>query len=62
VVENGHVQLKPITIGHDYGATVEVLSGITGSDQLILDPSDSLANGDAVQVASSETRSKGEGQ
>jgi RND family efflux transporter MFP subunit len=62
VVENGHVQLKPITIGHDYGATVEVLSGITAADQVILDPSDSLANGDAVQVASSETRSKGEGQ
>jgi RND family efflux transporter MFP subunit len=62
VVENGHVQLKPITLGHDYGATVEVLSGITAQDQIILDPADSLESGDAVQIASEPSKSKGEGQ
>ena len=63
VVENGRVQLKPITIGHDYGATVEVLSGLTSADQIILDPSDSLETGDAVQLASQPaTKSKGEGE
>jgi RND family efflux transporter MFP subunit len=55
VVENGHVQLKPLKLGHDYGATVEVLSGINADDQIILDPSDSLETGDAVQVASQPT-------
>jgi RND family efflux transporter MFP subunit len=52
VVENGRAQLRPITIGHDYGATVEILSGLAGSDQVILDPSDSLESGDPVQVES----------
>ncbi len=66
VVESGHVQLRPITLGHDYGATVEVISGLSPKDQVILDPSDSLQNGDAVQVAvqpsSAAGQSKGEGQ
>ncbi len=63
VVEKGRVQLRPITIGHDFGATVEVLSGIRSVDQVILDPSDSLESGDAVQLASQQTPAgKGAGQ
>jgi RND family efflux transporter MFP subunit len=50
VVRDGHVVLVPITIGHDYGTTVEVLSGLTPQDAVIVDPSDSLAEGDTVQV------------
>jgi RND family efflux transporter MFP subunit len=63
VVENGRAQLRPITIGHDYGATVEVLSGISAADQVILDPSDSLESGDKVLVAAqAEGQAHGEGQ
>jgi RND family efflux transporter MFP subunit len=50
VVRDGHAQLVPIKIGHDFGSTVEVLSGITAQDAIILDPSDSLADGAAVHV------------
>jgi hypothetical protein len=50
VVRNDHVQLVPITIGHDYGSTLEVTSGLTESDEIILDPSDSLTNGAPVRV------------
>jgi multidrug efflux pump subunit AcrA (membrane-fusion protein) len=50
VVRDGHVVLVPITIGHDYGNTVEVLSGLTPTDDVIVDPSDSLAEGAAVQA------------
>ena len=50
VVNNGHVKLTPITIGQDYGSTVEVLSGLTPNDAVILNPSDSLADGAAVHV------------
>lgn len=53
VVRNGHVALVPITIGHDYGNSVEVISGLTPQDEVILDPSDSLTEGAAVQVADS---------
>jgi RND family efflux transporter MFP subunit len=53
VAHDGHVKLTPITIGHDYGGTVEVLSGLTPQDAVVLDPSDSLTDGAAVQVAES---------
>jgi RND family efflux transporter MFP subunit len=49
VVRNGRVQLVPITIGQDFGNAVEVTSGLTPADEVILDPSDSLASGMQVQ-------------
>jgi len=52
VVRNGHVQLVAITIGHDFGSTVEVTSGITPQDEVILDPSDSLISGLQVELGS----------
>ena len=48
VVHGDHVQLVPVTIGHDFGSSVEITSGLTPTDQVVLDPSDSLASG--VQV------------
>jgi hypothetical protein len=50
VVRNSHAALLPITIGQDYGAAVEVLSGLTTQDAVIVNPSDSLANGAQVRV------------
>jgi RND family efflux transporter MFP subunit len=48
VVHGNKVELRPITIGHDYGSTVEVTSGVTADDQIILDPADSLISGATV--------------
>lgn len=50
VVRNGIAQLVPITIGRDYGASVEVISGLTPADAVIVNPSDSLVSGEAVQT------------
>jgi RND family efflux transporter MFP subunit len=50
VVREGHVHLTPIQIGNDYGATVEVTSGLQLTDKVILNPADSLAEGAAVRV------------
>jgi RND family efflux transporter MFP subunit len=50
VVRNGHAELVPITIGRDYGATVEVVTGLQPTDQVIVNPSDSLTGGTPVQV------------
>ena len=50
VVRQGRAELVPITIGRDYGATVEVSSGLQRTDAVILDPSDSLISGAAVKV------------
>jgi RND family efflux transporter MFP subunit len=51
VVRDGRVQLVPVKIGRDAGATVEIASGLTSNDAVILDPSDSLASGQEVQIA-----------
>jgi RND family efflux transporter MFP subunit len=45
---DGRVHLQPVTIGRDFGQSVELLSGIQVGDQLILNPADSLAEGDLV--------------
>ena len=45
VVRGDRVQLVPVTIGHDFGNSVEIISGLTVADEVILDPSDSLASG-----------------
>jgi RND family efflux transporter MFP subunit len=47
----GRVHLQPIRIGRNYGETVEVVDGITGTERLVLNPSDSLAEGDQVTIA-----------
>jgi len=50
VVRDGRVQLVPVTISKDLGANVEIASGLTPNDAVVLDPSDSLASGQEVQV------------
>jgi RND family efflux transporter MFP subunit len=52
VVRDGRVQLLPISIGHDYGDTVEVTAGLTRADQVVLNPSDSLVSGTPVEIGS----------
>jgi RND family efflux transporter MFP subunit len=56
-VIDGKVSLAPITIGNDFGSTVEVTSGLSAKDVIVLDPSDSLAEG--AQVAINETPKAG---
>ncbi len=51
VGEDGIVHLKSVTIGQDFGTTLEIASGVTQQDQIIVNPSDSLADGAKVQVA-----------
>jgi RND family efflux transporter MFP subunit len=51
VDRNGQVELRKITLGRDFGSTVEILEGVTPADQVILNPSDSLVSGVVVRVA-----------
>ena len=50
VVRNGRAELVPVSIGRDYGSSVEVVSGLQPADLVILNPSDSLIGGTAVRV------------
>ena len=49
-VTNGKAALVPVTVGRDYGDSVEVLSGLTGDEQVIVNPPDSIDPGEAVHV------------
>src|ERR1039458_1563196 len=51
VDKDGKVHLRPISIGRDFGATLEILGGLEVSDQIIINPSDSLEEGQKVHVA-----------
>ncbi len=46
------VVLKSITIGRDFGDSVEVIAGLTPGEVIIINPSDSLMSGQKVRVVS----------
>jgi RND family efflux transporter MFP subunit len=48
---DGKVALRPINIGRDYGATLEILSGLAPTDRIVINPADSLEDGQKVNVA-----------
>jgi len=48
---DGKVELRPVMLGRDFGPTVEVLSGVSAEDKVILNPADSLVSGTTVRVA-----------
>jgi RND family efflux transporter MFP subunit len=45
------VELKPITIGHDFGSEVEVVAGLDGNENVIINPPDSVVNGETVRIS-----------
>jgi RND family efflux transporter MFP subunit len=51
VVRNGKAELVPITIGRDYGETLQVATGLQPTDQVIANPSDSLISGTPVRIS-----------
>jgi membrane fusion protein, multidrug efflux system len=50
-VVDGKVQLKKVTLGRDLGVRIEIQSGLSPQDKLIINPPDSLAEGDAVEAS-----------
>ena len=48
---DGIVHLTTVVIGQDYGTSLEITNGLKGSDDIVVNPSDSLADGAKVQVA-----------
>lgn len=52
VDKDGRVHLISVKLGTDFGESVEILSGLGASDQIVVNPADSLADGDVVTLAS----------
>jgi RND family efflux transporter MFP subunit len=50
VGSDGRVELRAVSLGRDFGPSVEILGGISASDRVILNPSDSLVSGVIVRT------------
>ena len=55
----GTVHLRKIVIAQDLGQSLEIESGIEPGDKVIINPSDSIADGDHVQIAQPAKAGKG---
>jgi multidrug efflux pump subunit AcrA (membrane-fusion protein) len=51
VQADGKVELRAVKLGRDFGPAVEILGGVSATNQVIVNPSDSLASGMTVRVA-----------
>jgi RND family efflux transporter MFP subunit len=58
VKPDGKVEIRPIKIGRDLGSKLEVVDGLAENDRVVVNPSDSLANGMVVQLAQGEKNKK----
>ncbi len=50
VVNNNKAELRPITIGHDFGSSVEVVAGLTGNESVVTNPPDSVEPGEDLRI------------
>jgi len=51
VNSNHRTELKPITLGHDFGSEVEVVAGLSGNESIVVNPPDSIVAGEEVRIA-----------
>jgi RND family efflux transporter MFP subunit len=51
VVENNQAKLKSVALGRDFGSEVEVVSGLSGQESVIISPPDSIIDGEQVRIA-----------
>jgi membrane fusion protein, multidrug efflux system len=51
---SGKTALKTVTIGRDFGTSVEVKTGLVATDRVINNPGDAITAGEPVQIASSQ--------
>jgi RND family efflux transporter MFP subunit len=56
------VQLRHINIGRDYGTTLEILGGVAPSERVVINPADSLEDGQQVNVAPAPANQQQTGQ
>jgi RND family efflux transporter MFP subunit len=54
----GRVRMSTVKLGTDFGSSVAVLSGVGADDRLVLNPADSLADGDVVTLQAADTAPK----
>jgi RND family efflux transporter MFP subunit len=59
VHSDGKVEIRKVVINRDLGDKLQISEGLTESDQVIVNPSDGLANGTPVTIATPKPTAKG---
>ena len=58
---DGKIAYKDVALGRDFGTTVEILSGLKGDEQLVVNPTTDLRPGEQVEVAKPDDKKGGGG-
>ena len=57
---DGKVHFKNVRVGNDFGNEVEVVTGLNGDEQVIVNPPDSLVDGEQVQIVHPDAQAQGQ--
>ncbi|KAB2660967.1 MAG: efflux RND transporter periplasmic adaptor subunit [Verrucomicrobia bacterium] len=57
VRDDNRVELRRVTLGRDLGPVVQIRAGISGTERIVLNPADSLHDGQSVQIRETATSS-----
>jgi len=60
VIDGKTIALVPITPGRDFGAEIEIIAGLKADDSVVINPPDSLTNGQAVRVLQPQSAPQGQ--
>ena len=50
IVRGGKIVLAAVTPGHDFGNQIEIVAGLKPEDQVVINPPDSIVDGQQVQI------------
>jgi hypothetical protein len=49
---DGKMNYRAVKLGRDFGKTVEVVSGLQGTESLVVNPTTDLVDGEKIEIAS----------
>jgi RND family efflux transporter MFP subunit len=58
VQADNKIRMQPVTLGTDFGREVEIKKGVTAEDKVVMNPPDSIGDGQAVAIAPDAPKGK----
>jgi hypothetical protein len=62
LVKDGKVHYQKVSVGIDYGSTVEITDGLTGDEQIIANPGERTTEGAKVRAVTADEQKKSDAQ
>jgi RND family efflux transporter MFP subunit len=60
VKENKTIELISVTPGRDFGNEIEIVNGLRGDESIVINPPESLTNGETIRLFQSQSSAKGD--